>query len=67
MAKCWRCGGGKTITRTTTGTQVLPCPTCGGSGECTSAPADGQHPGVTSLMAAKPPAEELSRIGSNVA
>jgi hypothetical protein len=40
MAKCWRCGGGKTITMTTTGTQVLPCPTCGGSGELPSAPAD---------------------------
>ena len=33
MTKCWRCGGGKTITMTTTGTHALPCPTCGGSGE----------------------------------
>jgi hypothetical protein len=33
MAKCWRCGGGKTISMTTTGIHVLPCPTCGGSGE----------------------------------
>jgi hypothetical protein len=33
MPKCWRCGGGKTITVTTTGSHVLPCPTCGGSGE----------------------------------
>jgi len=33
MAKCWRCGGGKTISMTTTGTHVLPCPTCDGSGE----------------------------------
>jgi hypothetical protein len=33
MAKCWRCGGGKTISVTTTGTHVQPCPTCGGSGE----------------------------------
>ena len=40
MAKCWRCGGGKTITMTTTGTNVLPCPTCGGSGELPSAPED---------------------------
>ncbi len=33
MPTCWRCGGGKTITVTTTGTHVLPCPTCGGSGQ----------------------------------
>ena len=33
MKKCWRCGGNKTIMITTTGTHVLPCPTCGGSGE----------------------------------
>jgi len=33
MTKCWRCGGGKTITMTTTGTHALPCPTCGGCGE----------------------------------
>jgi hypothetical protein len=33
MTKCWRCGGGKTITMTTTGSHALPCPTCGGSGE----------------------------------
>jgi hypothetical protein len=33
MARCWRCGGGKTISVTTTGTHVLPCPTCNGSGE----------------------------------
>jgi len=32
MAKCWRCGRGKTITMTTTGTHMLPCPTCGGLG-----------------------------------
>jgi len=36
MIRCWRCGGGKTITVTTTGTHVLPCPTCGGSGELPS-------------------------------
>lgn len=30
MAQCWRCGGGKTISVTTTGTHVLPCPTCAG-------------------------------------
>jgi hypothetical protein len=40
MAKCWRCGGGKTITLTTTGTHVLPCPACGGSGESPPAPAE---------------------------
>jgi hypothetical protein len=40
MAKCWRCGGGKTISVTTTGTHVLPCPTCGGSGESPLARTD---------------------------
>ena len=40
MAKCWRCGGGKTITMTTTGTHVLPCPTCGGTGETPLAPEE---------------------------
>ncbi len=56
MAKCWRCGGGKTITMTTTGTHVLPCPSCGGSGESPLARedernkvADLQHPKVESL------------------
>jgi hypothetical protein len=64
MAKCWRCGGGKTITLTTTGTHVLPCPTCGGSGEWPSAPraeskngADLQHPEVETLATAKLPAD----------
>jgi hypothetical protein len=33
MKKCWRCGGGKTITMTTTATHALSCPTCSGSGE----------------------------------
>jgi hypothetical protein len=33
MPTCWRCGGGKTIAVTTTGTHVLTCPTCGGSGQ----------------------------------
>ena len=59
MAKCWQCGGGKTITMTTTGTHVLPCPTCGGSGETPSAPEDErkkvaglQHPEVETLATA---------------
>jgi hypothetical protein len=66
MAKCWRCGGGKTVTMTTTGTHVLPCPTCGGSGESPSATegekkkvADRQHPELEMLVTAKPPADEL--------
>jgi hypothetical protein len=33
MTTCWRCGGGKTITLTTTGSHVLTCPSCGGSGQ----------------------------------
>jgi len=63
MAKCWRCGGGKTITMTTTGTYVLPCPTCGGSGELSSAKderkngTDLQHPEVETLASAKLPAD----------
>ena len=43
MAKCWRCGGGKTITHTTTGTHVLPCPTCAGSGELSQEQEDGRN------------------------
>jgi hypothetical protein len=56
MTKCWRCGGGKTITMTTTGTHVLPCPTCGGSGEFPFAPEEErkkvavwQHPEVEKI------------------
>lgn len=70
MAKCWRCGGGKTITMTTTGTHVLPCPTCGGSGESVLAREDGKnqkHPQVESLATSKPSATELLRTGSKVA
>ena len=59
MAKCWRCGGGKTITMTTTGTRVLPCPTCGGTGETPFAPGDESktvaglpHPEVETLATA---------------
>ena len=62
MAKCWRCGGGKTITHTTTGTHVLPCPTCAGSGELVLAGEDDrskialfQHPELEALVTAKPP------------
>jgi hypothetical protein len=74
MAKCWRCGGGKTITMTTTGTHVLPCPTCGGSGELPSAQQDEgkkvsvlQHAEVETLATAKPPADNPPRTGSRVA
>jgi hypothetical protein len=73
MAKCWRCGGGKAITMTTTGTHVLACPTCGGSGELPSAqPDEGkevpvlQHAEVESLATPKPPADNPSRTGSKV-
>lgn len=60
MDKCWRCGGGKTISMTTTGTHQLPCPTCNGSGEF-------QHPELEPLTTEKSPATDLSRIGSKVA
>lgn len=40
MAKCWRCGGGKTISVTTTGMHALPCPTCGGASFSFSAGRD---------------------------
>ena len=62
MAKCWRCGGGKTISVTTTGTHALPCPTCGGSGESPLAREDEkskvayfQHPELEPLATVKPP------------
>jgi hypothetical protein len=73
MAKCWRCGGGKTISVTTTGTHVLPCPTCGGSGESPLAQGveqnkvDSQHPELERLATAKSPAAALSQTGSKVA
>jgi hypothetical protein len=74
MAKCWRCGGGKTISVTTTGTHVLPCPTCGGSGESPLAREDernkvdySRQPELEPLTTAKSPAADLSRAGSNVA
>jgi hypothetical protein len=74
MAKCWRCGGGKTITKTTTGTHVVPCPTCAGSGEEILAGedrknkvADLQQPEVKSLVTAKSFAADPLRTGSRVA
>jgi hypothetical protein len=74
MAKCWRCGGGKTITMTTTATHVLPCPTCGGSGELPSAQQDEgkkvsvlQPAEVETLATAKSPADNPPRTGSKVA
>jgi hypothetical protein len=73
MTKCWRCGGGKTITMTTTGTHVLPCPTCGGSGELPSTQDERkqgsalQHAEVETLATAKPPGDDPSRTGSKVA
>ena len=75
MAKCWRCGGGKTITHTTTGTHVLPCPTCAGSGELSQAQEDGrnkvayfQRPELELFSTiAKPLVADLSRTVSSVA
>ena len=74
MTKCWRCGGGKTISLTTTGTQSLPCPTCGGSGELSQAQEDERHkvvffqrPALEPLSTAKLPRVNPSRTGSKVA
>jgi hypothetical protein len=74
MAKCWRCGGGKTVTHTTTGTHVLPCPTCAGSGELSQAQEDirskieyFQRPELEPLATAKPLVADLTRTGSKVA
>jgi hypothetical protein len=74
MAKCRRCGGGKTITLTTTGTHVLPCPACGGSGESPPAPGGGggkpaglRHPEAGASATAQPPAGGLPRTGPEVA
>jgi hypothetical protein len=62
MAKCWRCGGAKTITMTTTGTHMLPCPTCGGESPSTPRAerkngADLPHPEVETLAMARLPAD----------
>ena len=74
MAKCWRCGGGKTVTHTTTGTHVVPCPTCAGSGELTQEQEDGrnevvyfQRPALEPLSTTKPLVADLPRTGSKVA
>jgi hypothetical protein len=74
MVKCWRCGGGKTISMTTTGTHVLPCPTCGGSGESSQAQEDArskiavfQRPELELLSTAKLPRVDPSRTGSKMA
>lgn len=69
MTRCWRCGGGKTITMVTTGTHVLLCPTCGGSGEKDqgSEVADLQNPEAESLATAKPAATDPLRTGTKVA
>jgi hypothetical protein len=74
MAKCWRCGGGKTISHTTTGTHVLPCPTCGGAGELSQAQEDERNkvavfhrPELEPLATAWSSAADLSRTGSKVA
>lgn len=73
MAKCWRCGGGKTISLTTTGTHALPCPTCGASGELSQAQEDErkevavvQRPKLEPFTTAKAPAAD-PRIGAKVA
>ena len=54
-----------------TGAHVLPCPTCGGSGELPSAQEEDerkkvavlQHPEVKTLATAKPPADDGGRSG----
>jgi hypothetical protein len=73
MAKCWRCGGGKTISVTTTETHVLPCPTCGGSGELPPAPENDKHkvaalqpPEARALPKEKPTADGPSRTAAKV-
>ncbi len=60
MARCWRCGGGKTISVTTTGTHVLPCPTCDGTGETAVAPAVAEN----GVAGAKPRDVNLVGAGS---
>jgi hypothetical protein len=68
MAKCWRCGGGKTIAMTTTGNHVLPCPTCGGSGESFLAREDERNKVADwQPEETKPSAADLLRTGSRVA
>jgi hypothetical protein len=57
MSKCWRCGGGKTVTHTTTGTHVLPCPTCAGTGVLSQAQEDGRD---KVLYCQRPKLEPLS-------
>jgi hypothetical protein len=70
MATCWRCGGGKTITVTTTGTHVFPCPTCGATGhlplEEEKRAAVSQPPEAKKLTATKPPVDSSARAGSKV-
>ena len=67
-------GGAKTVTHTTTGTHVLPCPTCAGSGELSQAQEDErnkvvyyQPPELEPLSTAKPLVVDLSRPGSSLA
>jgi hypothetical protein len=74
MANCWRCGGGNTLTHTRTGTHVLPCPTCAGSGELSQAQEDErnkvvfcQRPKLEPVWPTKRLAADLPRTGSKVA
>lgn len=74
MAKCWRCGGGKTISMTTTGIHVLPCPACAGSGDLSQAQEDARsvvavfhRPKLEPYPTPMPPAADAVRIRSKVA
>jgi hypothetical protein len=63
MKQCWRCGGSKTITLTTTGTHVLPCPTCGGSGELAEDREEAlRQPESKKVTIDQRPAEEASQM-----
>src|SRR5581483_7484600 len=63
MAKCSRCGGGKTITVTTTGGHTLPCPRCGASGESNSRRED-RNPAFILTSSSPFPLLERAETGS---
>jgi hypothetical protein len=67
MSKCWRCGGGKTITTTTTGSHALPCPACSGSGELSAAQENDRKIVEPVLHPALEPFPALPRVGPRAA
>jgi hypothetical protein len=73
MAKCWRFGGGKTITLTTTGNPRASLSDLRRLRELPSAQDERkkgsvlQHAEVETLATAKPPADDASRTGSKMA